>query len=114
MTFILEKYGFEVAQARDGREGIDLAGRIDPDLIILDIQLPVMDGHAVARELKADSALADVPVLAVTSYAMTGDRERILASGCTGYMEKPIDPETFAQEIARFVPARAPGQGDDK
>jgi len=104
VTFVLEKHGHEVVQARDGREGIELAGRVKPALILLDIQLPVMDGYAVARELRNNPALAEVPIVAVTSYAMVGDRERILAAGCQGYIEKPINPETFMAEVEPHLP----------
>ncbi len=102
-TFILEKNGYEVVQARDGQEGIELAGRVHPALILLDIQLPVLDGYAVARELRKNPSLASVPLVAVTSYAMVGDRERVLAAGCTGYVEKPINPETFISEITQYL-----------
>jgi len=102
-TFILEKNGYEVVQARDGQEGIELAGQVHPALILLDIQLPVLDGYAVARELRKNSSLASVPLVAVTSYAMVGDRERVLAAGCTGYIEKPINPETFISEITQYL-----------
>ena len=104
VTFILEKHGYHVVQAWDGREGIELAGQVKPALILLDIQLPVMDGYAVARELRSNSALADVPIVAVTSYAMVGDRERILAAGCEGYIEKPINPETFMAQVEQHLP----------
>ena len=113
-TFILEKNGYEVHQARDGREGIALAGRVKPALIVLDIQLPVMDGYAVAQALRRNPALAHVPIVAVTSYAMVGDRERILAAGCTGYIEKPIDPDTFVTELERYLPTGAAGEGDTR
>jgi two-component system cell cycle response regulator DivK len=103
LTFILKKHEYEVVQARDGRAGIDLAGRVEPALILLDIQLPVLDGYAVARELRSNAALAAVPIIAVTSYAMVGDRERILAAGCTGYIEKPIDPDTFMSQIEQYL-----------
>jgi two-component system cell cycle response regulator DivK len=103
-TFILEKHGHEVVQARDGREGIELAGRVKPTLILLDIQLPVVDGYAVARELRNNPALAEIPIVAVTSYAMVGDRERIMAAGCQGYIEKPINPETFMAEVEQHLP----------
>ena len=102
-TFILEKNGYEVVQARDGQEGIELAGQVHPALILLDIQLPVLDGYAVARELRKNPSLASVPLVAVTSYAMVGDRERVLAAGCTGYIEKPINPETFISEITQYL-----------
>ena len=103
-TFILEKCGYEVFQARDGDAGIALARQIKPDLILLDIQLPVMDGYAIARELTGHGELSGIPIVAVTSYAMLGDRERILAAGCVGYIEKPINPPTFVAEIEQYLP----------
>lgn len=102
-TFLLSKAGHEIVQARDGRSAIELASTMKPQLILLDIQLPIMDGYAVAGALRANPALADVPIVAVTSYAMVGDRERILAAGCNGYIEKPIDPDTFVDELAAFL-----------
>lgn len=103
-TFLLEKHGFTVVAASDGPSGIELAQTVDPALILLDIQLPRMDGYAVGRALRRRPALAQVPIVAVTSYAMPGDRERAIAAGCTGYIEKPIDPDTFVAEVARFMP----------
>jgi CheY-like chemotaxis protein len=100
-----------VAQARDGREGIELAGRVHPALILLDIQLPVLDGYAVARELRNNPVLADVPIIAVTSYAMAGDRERILAAGCTAYIEKPIDPDRFMSQVEPYLTPPPHGEG---
>ena len=111
ITFILEKNGYKVFQARDGKEGIELACRVNPSLILLDIQLPVIDGYAVARELRSKPGLADIPIVAVTSYAMVGDRERILAAGCSGYIEKPINPETFLTEVERYLPNGESGKG---
>ena len=102
MRFLLEKNGYTVIGAETGREGIDMALRHKPDAILLDIQLPEMDGYAVAAELKKHAEIEAVPIIAVTSYAMVGDRERILASGATGYIEKPIDPGTFVEEIRRY------------
>lgn len=112
MTFIMEKNGYEVIVARDGREGITLAGEVKPMLILLDIQLPVMDGYDVARELKSNPVLVDIPIVAVTSYAMVGDQERCIAVGCTGYIEKPINPETFMAEVEQYLPARPSNGGD--
>jgi two-component system cell cycle response regulator DivK len=103
MTFILDKHGYEVLQARDGREGIALASQEQPVLILLDIQLPVLDGYAVAQALRSTPGLAHIPIIAVTSYAMVGDRERILAAGCTGYIEKPIDPDIFMEQIEQYL-----------
>jgi two-component system cell cycle response regulator DivK len=102
-TFLLESHGYTVIPASDGAMGIKLAGQVLPQLILLDIQLPIMDGYAVARELRNNPALKDIPIIAVTSYAMTGDREKAIASGCTGYIEKPINPETFVADIERYI-----------
>ena len=102
-TFILQKNGHEIFQARSGESGIALAAQSLPDLILLDIQLPGMDGYRVAEELRKNPAIASRPIIAVTSYALTGDRERILEAGCTSYIEKPINPDTFHMEIAQFL-----------
>lgn len=104
-TFILEKHGHRVSAARDGPEGIRLAEELRPDLILLDIQLPGMDGYAVAAGLRQAEETASIPIVAVTSYAMAGDRERILAAGCQGYIEKPINPETFLDQVLAHLPA---------
>ena len=101
-TYLLEKNGYRVIEAVDGATGIEMARALKPDLILLDIQLPSMDGYQVARALRLEEALSQTPVVAVTSYAMGGDREKALEAGCTGYIEKPIDPDTFVQELARF------------
>ncbi len=108
MRFLLEKNGFTVADARDGREGIQSACALLPDLIVLDIQLPLMDGYAVATELRSQKLLTDTPIIVVTSYAMAGDRERALGAGATDYIEKPINPETFAKQISAHLNARRP------
>ena len=107
-TFLLEKIGHRVISAPDGPQGIALAETLRPDLILLDIQLPGMDGYAVAGALRLLPTLRTTPIVAVTSYAMLGDREKSLAAGCNGYIEKPINPETFTEEIARFLPGRPP------
>ncbi len=103
MRFLLEKSGYRVIEARTGRQGIELALQNKVQAIILDIQLPEMDGYAVAGEIKRQDELAEVPIVAVTSYAMPGDRERILGAGADGYIEKPINPETFVTEIERYI-----------
>jgi CheY-like chemotaxis protein len=102
-TFILEKNGHEIIQARSGETGIALAVQQNPDLILLDIQLPGMDGYTVAEELRKNRGILSTPIVAVTSFAMPGDRDRILASGCSGYIEKPINPDTFHREIAQHL-----------
>lgn len=102
-TFLLERHGYQVASAVDGASGVQVAEATVPDLILLDIQLPLMDGHAVARALRAIPVLDGTPIIAVTSYAMVGDREKSLAAGCDGYIEKPIDPDTFVSTIEQIV-----------
>ena len=103
ISFILEKHGYEVLAAQDGQEGIDMALSIKPDLILLDIQLPVMDGYTVARQLRTNAEFAQIPIIAVTSYAMAGDREKTIEAGCNGYIEKPINPDTFTQQVEQHL-----------
>ncbi len=102
-TFLLEKQDYEVLQARNGEKGLEMAVSEHPDLILLDIQLPVMDGYEVARQLKGNTKTKSIPVVAVTSYAMAGDRETVLATGCEGYIEKPIDPDRFVDQVKDFL-----------
>ncbi len=101
-TYLLEQHGYRVVTASDGPTGILEAGRVGASMILLDIQLPLMDGYAVARALRENPALAATPIIAVTSYAMPGDREKALAAGCTGYLEKPIDPATFLESLRSY------------
>lgn len=108
-TFLLERHGYRVTSAADGLHGIEMAETQPPDIILLDIQLPTMDGYAVAGALRRVAQLRDTPIIAVTSYAMVGDREKSLAAGCTGYIEKPINPETFVSEIERYLPPATKG-----
>jgi two-component system cell cycle response regulator DivK len=110
VRFILERGNYEVFAAMDGRSGIEMATSLKPDLILLDIQLPVMDGYAVARNLRQNPGLADTPIVAVTSYAMSGDREKVMEAGCNGYIEKPIDPDTFVAKVEQHLPTRLGGE----
>lgn len=98
-TFLLEARGYQVIPAQDGLEALALAADLQPDLVLLDIQLPQMDGYQVVQRLREIPRLLKVPILAVTSYAMPGDRDKALAAGFTGYLEKPINPETFVGDI---------------
>jgi len=102
-SFLLEKSDHEVFKAYDGQAGVDMAKDIQPDLILLDIQLPKMNGYDVARALRSDERLVDTPIVAITSYAMPGDREKSLEAGCNGYIKKPIDPETFIDEVEYYL-----------
>mgnify|MGYP001766012425 CR=1 FL=1 len=110
LRYLLEKSGFSVVAAPDGQRGIDLASRVRPDLILLDIQLPVMDGYAVAAAIRRDPALSSTPIIAVTSYAMPGDRDKCLEAGATDYMEKPIDPAALVQMVRRHLGMAAPSE----
>jgi two-component system cell cycle response regulator DivK len=110
VTFLLEKYGHQVISAPDGPAGIALATEVEPDLILLDIQLPGMDGYAVARALRAGAVAPHTPIVAVTSYAMLGDREKALEAGCDGYLEKPINPDTFVLQVEAYL---RPKDGED-
>lgn len=101
VSYLLEQHGYTVVCATDGKRGIEVALALAPSLILLDIQLPTMDGYAVARALREHATLRQVPIVAVTSYAMPGDQEKALESGCTGYIEKPIDPSTFVAQLER-------------
>jgi len=106
-TYLLGLREHRITPAITGPEGIELAREETPDLILLDIQLPTMDGYSVACALRAIESLRQVPIVAVTSYAMVGDREKALAAGCNGYIEKPINPETFVAEVeSYFIPPR--------
>ena len=102
-TFLLEKSGYEVIQAWNGVEGIKKAEASIPDLILLDIQLPEMDGYEVAWMLKKIPEISKIPIVAVTSYAMRGDKENVMAAGCDGYIEKPINPDSFISEIEQYL-----------
>ena len=95
-------------RARDGREGIAIAAQEKPDIILLDIQLPVMDGYQTAGELRRCPDLRTIPIIALTSYAMPEDRKKAIDAGCSGYIEKPINPSTFGKEIENFMQEREP------
>lgn len=109
VSFLLRARGHEVRWACDGASGIEAAVREPHDLILLDIQLPVMDGYSVARTLRERPGLEGTPIVALTSYAMAGDRAKALAAGCTGYLEKPITPTTFVAQLEAFL--ERPGGG---
>jgi len=103
ISFLLQNNDHEVHQAYDGQKGVELAKTVKPDLILLDIQLPKMNGYEVAREIRKDESLSQVPIVAITSYAMPGDQEKALAAGCTGYIKKPINPDTFLTEVESYL-----------
>ncbi len=103
IRFILNKSGYEVIEAREGKTGVELAAKEKPDLILMDIQLPDIDGLEATRRVRASEDAGELPIIALTSYAMVGDREKALEAGCTGYIEKPINPETFIAEMEKYL-----------
>ncbi len=103
VCFILESNGYATIKAETGRKGIDMAVAEKPDFIILDIQLPDMDGIEVLKAIRKSGADYKEPIIAMTSYAMSGDKERLLAAGCNGYIEKPIDPVKIMDQIKSIV-----------
>ncbi|MBF0278057.1 MAG: response regulator [SAR324 cluster bacterium] len=103
IRYILENSGFMVIEARNGLGGIELALAKSPDLILMDIQLPDINGFDAVRRIRESAANGDIPIVAVTSYAMPGDRQKALDAGCNGYIEKPINPKTVITEIKRYL-----------
>ena len=99
MTYLLSAFGHTVLAAEDGICGLEAAIRDTPDLVVCDLQLPDIEGFEVARQLRNTSAATSIPLVAVTALAMVGDRDRVLTAGFDAYLTKPIDPETFVQEI---------------
>ena len=105
ITFILESNQYETIRADTGKMGFDLALKERPDFILLDIQLPDIMGTEVLKMIRASDTGDTIPIIAVTSYAMSGDREKLLAAGCDGYIEKPIDPMIVIQQIEKVIGA---------
>ncbi len=103
MRTILQKLGHQVIEAQDGLTGVDLAQAEKLDLILMDIQLPGLDGYGATKKIQVIEATKNIPIIAITSYAMVGDREKILAAGCTAYIEKPIDPESFIEVLREYL-----------
>lgn len=100
---LLTSVGFEVIEALNGQEGVDMAGTQQPDLILMDIQLPVLDGYEATRRIKGDPALASIPIIAVTSYALSGDESKAKAAGCDAYVTKPFSPRLLLEKIREFL-----------
>ncbi len=106
VRFLLEQGGYKVLEARNGREGLDVARRELPDLIVMDLSLPEIDGWKAAGELKADPKTAAIPLLALTAHTLPGDRQRALSAGFNGFISKPIDIKTFPTKISRALENR--------
>ena len=106
MTYLLQAFGHTLLCASDGEEGLEAIGREVPDLVLCDVHLPKIDGYEIARQLKGHPTWRTIPLVAVTASAMAHDRNKARASGFDGYLTKPIDPETFVQQIEAFLAAR--------
>lgn len=102
---LLASAGFDMVEAENGEAGVQAAADEKPDLILMDIQLPVMDGYEATRRIKADPALKSIPVIVVTSYALSGDEEKARAAGCDGYVTKPYSPRQLLAKVREYLPA---------
>jgi CheY-like chemotaxis protein len=100
---ILEHYGYAVLEATDGAMGISMACDDRPDLILMDVSIPKIDGWQATRILKADERTKHIPILALTAHALAGDRDMAVAVGCSSFLPKPIEPRKVAEEVARFI-----------
>jgi len=107
---LLSSVGYEILEAVTGDEGVTLTASQHPDLILMDIQLPGIDGYEATRRIKADPALRHIPIIAVTSYALSGDDAQALAAGCDAYVAKPFSPRALLAKVRAYLPERSPGQ----
>jgi two-component system cell cycle response regulator DivK len=105
VTYSLQRAGYTVRAAESGEEGLRMAVEEKPAFILMDINLPGMDGIETTKKIRASRSNGSIPIIAITSYAMTGDREKILTAGCNGYIEKPIDPITIVEQIHKIIEA---------
>jgi two-component system cell cycle response regulator DivK len=101
---LLSAAGYELIEAADGEEGVALAAREKPDLILMDIQLPVIDGYEATRRIKGNADLKSTPIIAVTSYALSGDEAKARAAGCDGYVTKPFSPRELLAKVREYLP----------
>jgi two-component system, cell cycle response regulator DivK len=102
---LLGKAGYDIIEAVNGEDGVALALAKRPDLILMDIQLPVMDGYEATRRIKANAELKAVPVIAVTSYALSGDEAKARAAGCDAYVAKPFSPRQLLAKVREYLPS---------
>ena len=101
---LLTSAGYEIVEAADGESGVAMAASAGPDVILMDIQLPVMDGYEATRRIRADPATAQIPIIAVTSYALAGDEVKARDAGCDGYIAKPFSPRRLLAMVREFAP----------
>jgi CheY-like chemotaxis protein len=103
VRILLTQGGYEVTEAADAERGLAIAGECLPDLVLMDVQLPGMDGLTATRRMRNDARMKDIKVIALTSFAMAGDEEKVMQAGCDGYLTKPIDTRAFLATIARYT-----------
>jgi two-component system cell cycle response regulator DivK len=103
---LLGMAGYELIEATDGEEGVKLAQQEKPDLILMDIQLPVIDGYEATRRIKGHADLKSTPIIAVTSYALSGDEAKARAAGCDGYVTKPFSPRDLLAKVRQYLPEK--------
>lgn len=103
ISYALIRFGYEIIHAQSGEEGVEIAKKEKPLFIIMDINLPGIDGLEATRKIREIEEIKNIPIIAITSFAMAGDRERILSAGCNGYFEKPIDPLTIVESIHKIL-----------
>ncbi|MCC6469035.1 MAG: response regulator [Alphaproteobacteria bacterium] len=103
MRDLLSSAGYALLEAQTGEEGISMAKEHRPDLILMDIQLPVIDGYEATRRIKKEPELSRIPIIAVTSYALAGDEAKTRAAGCDGYVAKPFSPRQLLQKVREFL-----------
>jgi two-component system cell cycle response regulator DivK len=108
-TYLLESAGYTVLSADDGTSGVALARQALPDVVLMDILLPGIDGYEATRLLRSDAATESMTIVALTAYSMEGDEQAALDAGCDGYIAKPIDPTDFVDKVRAFLPAGGPG-----
>ena len=101
---LLGSIGYEMVEAENGEEALSVAAAEQPDLILMDIQLPLLDGYEATRRIKANPALAKIPIIAITSYALSGDEEKARAAGCDDYVTKPYSPRALLAKIRQYLP----------
>ena len=105
VRYLLAHYGHQVLTARNGVEGLEQIRRERPDLVVCDLQMPLLDGYRVVEQLRADPATSDLVVVAVTAFSMPNDEQKVMCSGFNGYLSKPIEPESFVGQIEAYLPA---------
>jgi two-component system, cell cycle response regulator len=114
ITYLLQAFEYAVSTAADGGDGLEAIRSKSPDLVVCDVHLPTMSGYDVAREMKQDPAMKDIPLIAVTALAMVGDRDKVLSAGFDGYIAKPIAPELFIEQVEKFLGADQHSQARPK